>query len=155
MSLQSDADRSFLALTIWREASNQPRAAKLAVGYCIKTRVAHPKWWGSDVMSVVFKKWQFSSMTAAGDPNLVRWPSRIDPSWIESLAVADTVLTADLFAANPVPGADSYYDSSIAPPAWTMGARFVGEIGALKFYDVGRDFEHDQAAKMEVASNGS
>lgn len=149
MSLQSDADRTFLGLTIWREASNQPRAAKVAIGYCIKNRVSHPKWWGSDVMSVVFKKWQFSSLTAPGDPNLDRWPSRIDPSWIESLAVAESVLAADLLAANPVKGADSYYDSSIAPPAWTMGARFVGEIGALKFYDVGRDFERDAAKQAE------
>jgi hypothetical protein len=47
---------------------------------------------------------------------------------------------------NPMPGADSYYDSSIPAPKWAKYELFVGQISsphgnALRFYDVDQDHE--------------
>ncbi len=139
MDLQLAVSIVFLALTAWREASGEPALARAAVICSILNRVDRPKWWGRSVLSVVVKKWQYSAMTAPGDPNLVRWPADDDPTWRESLALAEQAIEGHL--PNPVPGADSYFDVSIAAPAWTRSARFVRQIARLKFYDVDRDFE--------------
>lgn len=129
----------FLALTAWRESSGEPSLAKAAVICSILNRVDRPKWWGRSVLSVVVKKWQYSAMTAPGDPNLVRWPADNDPSWKECLALAQQAIEGHL--PNPVPGADSYYDVSIEAPDWTAGARFVRQIARIRFYDVDHDYE--------------
>ena len=135
------SDIIFLALTVWREARGEPYVAKLAVAYSILERVAHPKWWGSDVMSVVSKRLQYSSMTHAGDPNLIVWPQASDPSWSDSVisAIAATIKGAP----NPVTGADSYFDTSIEPPAWAKPEQFVAQIGRLRFYNLDRDYEKE------------
>ena len=105
-------------------------------------------------MSVIFKKWQFSSLTAPGDSNLVRWPATTDKSWQDSLLQAETALLG--LIKNPVSGADSYYDISIKPPAWTAApARKVKQIGRLVFYDVSRDWEADQLKQYHSPSSPS
>ena len=133
------ADIAFLALTIWREARGESPDAKLAVAWCIKNRVNRPSWWGSDILSVVFKKWQFSSLTDPKDPQLTTWPQSNDKSWIESLDVAEKALT--WATGHPAPGADSYYDISIATPKWANDRNFVKQIGKLRFYNVDMDTE--------------
>lgn len=133
------ADRTFLALAIWREARGEPLKARAAVGYAVLNRVARPGWWGHTVSEVLFKKWQFSSLTDPHDRQLTTWPAATDHSWSECLAVAwDTMAGA---IANPTPGADSYHDTSIPPPPWTKTARLAGQVGRLKFYDVDHDYE--------------
>jgi N-acetylmuramoyl-L-alanine amidase len=129
----------FLALTVWREARGEEYLAKLAVAYSILERVAHPKWWGDDLMSVVFKRLQYSSMTHAGDPNLIDWPQAADSTWSDSMIAA--MAATGKGAANPAPGADSYFDDSIAPPSWAKPEMFVLKIGRLNFYNLDRDFE--------------
>jgi spore germination cell wall hydrolase CwlJ-like protein len=42
---------------------------------------------------------------------------------------------------SPVPGADSYYDTSIPPPKWATDATFVKKIGTLVFHNLDRDIE--------------
>lgn len=131
-----------LALTVWREASNQTYATKLAIAYSILNRVDHPKWWGSSISEVCEKKWQYSSMTAPGDPNLVRWPSDTDQSWIDSLSAAQSAI--DRTEPNPSPGSDSYYDISMdragKPPKWSIGQRF-NQINDVKFFNLDHDVE--------------
>ncbi len=140
MDLNTVSTIAFLALTIWREARGESRAAKLAVAHSILNRVARPSWWGQDVLGVVFKRWQYSSLTAPGDPNLVAWPGGRDAAWQECLAIARDVL-GGAAGAPAFPGADSYHDTSIAPPAWTAKARYCGQSGRIRFYDVDHDFE--------------
>lgn len=133
------AERVFLALAIYREARGEPSLGKTGVAMSLLNRVRRPGWWGHDVLSVLFKKWQYSSLTDPNDRQLTVWPKRDDPAWKECLRIACDAL--DGILENPVPGADSYHDTSIAPPDWTCRARFVGAIGRLRFYDVDRDFE--------------
>lgn len=133
----------FLALTTWREARGESYTAKLAVAFSILNRVSHPAWWGNDVMSVCFKRLQYSSMTNKGDPNLVAWPSSTDQSWTDSMQASIAAISGSV--KNPAPGADSYFDTSISPPDWATPEMFVIQIGALRFYNLDRDFEHEAA----------
>ncbi len=136
---QGYADRAFLALTIWREARGELYEARVGVAMVILNRVLRPSWWGRDVQSVIFKKWQFSSLTDPGDPQLTKWPLTADPSWIDCLEIACSAIDGSLV--NPVPGADSYFDISIPAPAWALPESFVGQLGRIKFYDLDHDVE--------------
>lgn len=135
-------DTFYLAFVVWREARGESRQAQEAVAWSVLNRVTRPGWWGSNVSEVVTKKWQYSSLTDTKDPQLTRWPLATDGVWIAAVDVARAVLAGAV--TNPVPGADSYYDTSIAPPAWTRTARPCGRIGRLVFWDVDHDVEAPQ-----------
>lgn len=133
----------FLALCLWREARGESVEAKIAVGMCILNRVARPSWWGASVMEVIFKKWQFSSLTDPDDKQLTKWPTRDDSAWESCLTIAGNLLTNKY--ENPVPGADSYHDVSIPAPYWAKPEQFVGQIGRLRFFDTDKDYETTEA----------
>ena len=132
-------DVFYLALVVWREVRGASHAAQVAVACSVMNRVKRPGWWGKDVSSVATKKWQYSSLAAPGDPQLILWPVLSDSSWLGSLEVAYDVIHGG--EVSPMPGADSYYDDSIPPPKWTKGARLCGKIDNLNFYDVDNDWE--------------
>lgn len=134
----------FLALVVWRESRGEIYTAKLAVAFSIMERVKHSKWWGNDLYSVIFKRFQYSSMTNKGDPNLVAWPTMTDPAWVDSMQASVAALAGSV--KNPAPGADSYFDTSIAPPVWAKPEQFVIQIGSLRFYNLDRDFEQEAIA---------
>ena len=136
-NLQRSADMVFLALALYREARGATHECKVAVAFSIMDRVQHPGWWGRDIMGVLFKRWQYSSLTNPKDPQLTIWPQPDENAWQECLAIAEQVIAGALD--NPVPGADSYYDISIPPPVWTKDARFVAQLGRIKFYEVRRE----------------
>ena len=139
MKTHSCANLAFMALVIWREARGEAVDGKSGVAHCIMNRVNRPCWWGEDILSVVCKKWQFSSMTDPKDKQLTTWPKSDDREWNQCLSIAAGVIEGTLF--NPVPGADSYHDVSISPPAWAADAVFIKKIGRLLFYDVDKDIE--------------
>lgn len=142
-ALQNEADLTFLALVIWREARGQSEECKRGVAYSILNRVQRPSWWGKDISSVVFARLQYSSMTYAKDPQLTTWPANSkDPSWIECLNVANEAISS--ISDNPVPGADSYHDISIAAPKWADPKMFVKQLGRIRFFDT----DHDHQAGM-------
>jgi spore germination cell wall hydrolase CwlJ-like protein len=139
-----------MSLCLWREARAEPREGKEAIAFSILNRVAHPKWWGKSITSVVTAPWQFSSMTDPNDPQLTKWGGE-DPAWPECIDVAMDVYDGSI--PNPVPTADSYYaawmDTKISPktqkpmtPNWASATttRFVKQVGNHKFFDT--DGEH-------------
>lgn len=128
----------FMALTIWREARSESIEAKTGVGYSIMNRVEKPKWWGRSIMEVLFKKWQYSSLTDPNDKQLTKWPAK-DAAWAECMVVAQGVVNK--FSINPVPHADSYFDNSITAPYWAEPKMFVRQIDRLLFYNVDMDYE--------------
>lgn len=132
-----------LSIVVWREARGESRPAKIAVACSILNRVIRPSWWGDSISAVISKKWQYSSMSASGDPNLIRWPSRPDPAFEECMAVVDDVLAQRI--KNPMPGADSYFDDSIPPPKWADEAKRVGKLGHFSFYNLDQDQEVNQS----------
>lgn len=127
----------FLALMLWREARGENIDGKIAVAHCVLNRVSSPKWWGKTIMDVIFKKFQFSSLTDPKDKQLTTWPASADAAWQTCLAVAGGSVSG--LYKNPVPGADSYHDTSIMPPKWATPENFVKKIGKLMFYNTDGD----------------
>ncbi len=136
--LKASVDVTFLALVLWREARGEPHDCKIAVASSIMNRVMRPSWWGRTLLEVVTKKWQYSSMTDPKDAQLTTWP-RYDATFIECMEVARDVLMGRV--ASLTPGADSYYDVSIAAPHWATPGTFVGQVGRIRFYNLDRDVE--------------
>lgn len=128
-----------LALVVWREARGAGHDAMVAVACSIRNRVERPKWWGTSYDQVITKKWQYSSIAATGDPQLIIYPQPADNIFDECLNIADQVYDRTL--SNPMPGADSYYDDSIPAPKWATPETFVGKIGRLSFHNLDRDIE--------------
>lgn len=126
-------ERVMLALLVWREARGELHQAKVAVCFSVMNRVENPKWWGKTLGEVIAKKWQYSSMAAPGDPNLIQYPLPQDLSFKDALATVNAVLGGKVV--NPVPRADSYWDDSIARPQWATDANFVCKIGAFSFHN--------------------
>lgn len=134
-------DRVFLALVIWREARGESDLGKIAVGYSILNRVARPKWWGKNIIQVLFKPLQYSSLTDPKDKQLTKWPTG-DQVWLDCLTIAIQVI--DGLVKNPVPTADSYYDISIEVPYWATKENFVRQIGRLNFHNVDMDIYSEE-----------
>lgn len=135
-----------LAILVYREARGESHEAKIAVAHTVMNRVANPAWWGRDVVGVITKRWQYSSLTDPKDRQLTVWPQRHDRAFEECLTVASLVLTK--VYNSPLKGIDSYYDDSLqgdARPKWAKDhpERFVGKIGRLNFYNLDQDVEQE------------
>jgi spore germination cell wall hydrolase CwlJ-like protein len=144
-------DLFYLAFTIWREARGVSRAAQIAVGWTLLNRVKRPGWWGTSIDSVSTKRLQYSSLTDPNDKQLTTWPLLTDASWLACLGVAYDILHGE--AVNLYPGADSYYDDSIAAPKWTKDAVFCGKIDNLLFYDVDHDHETEAIVAADTGTD--
>ena len=132
MTLQQTYELVLLALVSWREASGAGADAMLAVAWSIRNRALNPAWYGVGWADVISKKWQYSSMSAPGDPNLIRWPLVSDPSWASALAIAQLVYEGS--GADPTQGAINYYSTDIAPPSWVSSMTFTVAVGPFRFY---------------------
>lgn len=135
---------TLLALTLWREARGESHEAKIAVAHTVKNRVDNPAWWGTDIISVLVKKWQYSSLTDPNDKQLTSWPKADDNVFEECLGIAELVVRG--MYNSPLKGIDSYYDDSLQGdqiPKWATEhpERFVGKIGRLNFYNLDQDSE--------------
>jgi len=129
------------ALTVWREARSESYACKLAVAYVIATRAQQGRWGGVTILDVISAPKQFTSMTYPGDPQLTRFPTE-GPAWRDCLEAT----AAALFMAepNPMPGADTYHDTSIATPAaWAKKTR-LGQIDRIIFFKT--DFKTEETS---------
>lgn len=61
------------ALCTYREARGEDSQTQFAQACSLVNRVLEPCWWGTDVISVVLKPWQYSSFNF-NDPNNMVWP---------------------------------------------------------------------------------
>jgi N-acetylmuramoyl-L-alanine amidase len=119
------------ALCAWREADDQPLAARIGVISVINNRAAVSSWWNggrpNDPVEVILFPDQFDCFNP-DDPNITRWPLNGDPIWEE------TKLAAIAPGPDNTGGATSYYDTSIPAPSWTTEMTFTVAIGTLRFY---------------------
>lgn len=132
------SDLFMLALCLWREARGESLESKRCVAWSIMNRVRHPSWWGGpSVVSVVAKPWQYSGMTAAGDPNLIKWPHMTDTSWLACLQISAEVYDSPQIA-DPTQGATHYFDKTLdqKPPYWAKDMTHVLDSGNFHFYKV-------------------
>jgi len=123
--------KALLALVVWREARGEPLEGKLAVANVIRNRVeaTHlPDQWDS----IMERKWQFSSLTAPEDGMLVQWPIHSDPTWVDSMNVADRVFT--LGGCDNTNGATQYANLDVCNPAWAHTMTLTVKIGHHSFF---------------------
>jgi N-acetylmuramoyl-L-alanine amidase len=99
------ANYFMLALTLWREARGEGSEGMLAVACVVRNRVLKNK---SNYYAEVIKPWQFSSITAKGDPELALWPWVNDPSWGNAETIASGVIGGVLV--DPTGGATLYWN---------------------------------------------
>ena len=91
---------------------------------------------GTDVYTEAVRKWQFSSMTAAGSSQLILYPSAADPQWAEALAIASQAAAGTL--EDITGGATSYFAPAGMPggvaPAWAATMTRTAEIAGQIFF---------------------
>jgi spore germination cell wall hydrolase CwlJ-like protein len=146
-------ETAMVALTLWREGRGEGELAMRAIACSIRNRVNRPSWWGNDYGTVVTKRLQYSSMTAPGDPQLVRYPDAMDSEFAVALELADALVSEDPMD-NPVPHADSFFDVSIPAPSWASPDIFIKQIGRIRFYNVDRDFEIEKTGPVPAVAEG-
>lgn len=85
----------------------------------------------TSVYTEATRAWQFSSMTATGDPNLKLFPIELDPQWLEAL---DLMSRADSLE-DLTDNATFYYAASMeTAPKWAADMLFTKEIAGQFFY---------------------
>ncbi|GAA0465985.1 hypothetical protein GCM10009096_03300 [Parasphingorhabdus litoris] len=128
-----DNSRALQCLTsaIYYEAGLEPDAGQRAVAQVVLNRVRHPSYPGT-ICGVVFQGSERSTgcqFSYTCDGSLRRKPSRFH--WNRAKKVAALALAGKI--ASPVGTATHYHTTEIYP-YWAPSLRFLGTIGAHRFY---------------------
>jgi len=125
------SDYAMTALCLWREARGEGHAAMVSVACVLRNRVQRR---GTSFYAEVVRPWQFSSISAKGDPQLTNYPAPADPFWQMAQDVARAVIDGQ--AQDATQGSTLYYDDSISFPATWNRAKVIPtvKIGRLNFF---------------------
>lgn len=133
-----DYYKAMLALTMWREARGEGREGMRAVGHVIRNRVRNGTF--GDWDHVITSKWQFSSISAPGDAQLVRWPDSPDDRFALAMQLTDAIFedndpditSGSLWYANLdfVPASSTFWETVARNP----DNEFAVKIGNHTFY---------------------
>lgn len=124
------SDQVILALTCWRENRGGGYAGMQSVANVVMNRA---KKSGRSPYAECVLPWQFSSITAAGDPQLDVWPHENDSVWVTALGIADAAISGSL--PDVTDGATSYYSSRMKQaPKWSASMTKTVEIGGQIFF---------------------
>lgn len=121
----TDWQKAILALVMWREARGEGKEGMQAVGCVVRNRAG-------DMINKIEAKWQFSSLTAPGDPMLIQWPADNDPQFAIAMELAEGInnwSTPDI-----THGATHYFNPSVVLPSWAATMTKVATIGHHDFY---------------------
>ncbi len=132
-----DQEIETLARTIWGEARGEGCAGMAAVAAVIMNRVRVAKsrggyWWGSSIIAVCRKPWQFSCWNA-DDPNrdkMLALDGR-DLYFATALRIARRAFYGAL--EDPTGGATHYHAAGMTP-SWSRNEKPVAVIGRHVFY---------------------
>jgi hypothetical protein len=88
---------------------------------------------GTSIYAEAVRRLQFSSMTAPGDPNLVLFPTVLDPEWLTALSLASKAASGLLD--DITGGATFYYAASMPhPPIWASSMIPTVTIAGQHFF---------------------
>lgn len=122
------------ARTIWGEARGEGELGMQAVANVIYNRVQRSGWWGSDIVGVCRKPWQFSCWND-NDPNKEKLlnVTESDEQFKECLSLASRAVDGEL--PDLTNGSDSYFDCRMPkPPSWAANASMRAVIGHHIFF---------------------
>lgn len=130
-------DEYVLALTAWREASDQGLPGMQAVMCVVRNRAVKG---GTSVSHQCVARNQFTSMSVKGDPNTVRWPGSTETPWLVAQTLAHGVINGTL--EDSTNGALYYANLTIANSKWfttniindPINHPVVAKIGDHTFY---------------------
>lgn len=131
----SDWDKSAMALCIWREAQGEPIEGQKAIASVIlnrlnaQTKSVHHVIFASDILE---QKWQFSSMTAVGDPTLITWPHKPNPAFDQIMQIVEMAYNGALV--DGTSGATHYFNPAVVLPSWAGKMTKTITIGHHDFY---------------------
>lgn len=128
--MPTHADYAITALTLWREDRGGGTAGMTAVACVLRNRVRAGKHSFYEVCTL---KWQFSALTAPGDPELVLWPSVNDAEWIQAQQLASDFIDGD--PADITGGATHYFALTMKElPSWAHTMTKTCVIGGQAYY---------------------
>ncbi|MFT3803257.1 MAG: cell wall hydrolase [Burkholderiaceae bacterium] len=131
-----------LARTMYGEARGEGSRGLEAVAHVVLNRVDARRWWGTDVIGVCLKPWQFSCWNAA-DPNRSKLHalSAEDPVYARAFEAAVRLLELQdrdhgrRLRTDPTEGATHYYAPALVKrPAWAEGRTPCARIGRHDFF---------------------
>ncbi len=114
------------AICIWREARGESSLAQRGVWHVINNRAADKRW-PNTAPQVILQPKQFSSFNE-GDPNAVKWPMPLDPSWLRVCNVVDEP------GDDPTAGANHYHSAMPVLPSWAEPLKLTCHLGGFSFY---------------------
>jgi N-acetylmuramoyl-L-alanine amidase len=123
------ADQFLIALTAWRENRGGGLQGMQSVANVIVNRA---KARNQTPYQVCTARLQFSSITAAGDPNLILYPQQTDSEWTTAQLLAGQAASGTL--EDITEGATSYYALSIPAPYWAASMKKTVEIAGQVFF---------------------
>lgn len=125
-----------LARTVFGEARNQGALGMHAVASVVLNRVAHPTWWGKDIISVCLDREQFDCWNA-DDPNLliIQDVTIDDPVFLTASEISRQAVAGTL--PDVTNGATTYKRTDEPWPAsWGPEVQPLVSIGAHSFYQL-------------------
>lgn len=125
-------ERDVLARTLWGEARGEGRRGMHAVANVIARRVAFPRWWGRDWISVCRAPWQFSVWNPddLNLPKLMAVDER-DTQFRIALDLADRAIGGLL---EDITNQADHYHTHAVRPLWSQGQTPVASIGNHRFF---------------------
>lgn len=137
-----DPENILLARLIFGEAENQPKEAKIGVGFTIINRVKKQRSnWGLNLKEVILKQnaydalWNLDRRDKARDPLNNSSPATKD-AWNQSYDIAIGILDNSL--SDPTSGATNFHSFTDKEnfPFWASDENFKVKIGDLYFYEL-------------------
>jgi len=127
-----------LARTLYGEARGEPVRGQEAVAAVVVNRVRRARerggyWWGTTIVEVCLKPWQFSCWNG-NDPNRpkILAVNPDDRRFAACLRIARRAVAGAL--ADPTDGA-THYHALGRPPLWAVGREPSAVIGRHRFYN--------------------
>lgn len=150
----TDNAQVVLAKTLFGEARGCGAAGMRHVASVVLNRVAHPTWWGSDIVSVCLKPYQFSCYNQ-GDVNRAKLEAVTEADAWFAIAMR---IAADAIAGKLVDdtqGADSYYALSLRyPPLWAHRAVHTFSDGWHTFWRTQLGPDDNPCVSIHAVGNG-
>jgi len=143
-SFDDDTEDMLLARVIFGEAENQPREAKVGVGFTVLNRVKKQRPnWGFTNREVVLKEDQYDALWNKNTRDKVRDPladagEKRRKEWSDSYGVAKGVLAGTL--TDPTLNATNFHSFSEKErfrfPSWATEQNFKVKLGDIYFYEL-------------------
>lgn len=141
-SFDDDTDEMLLARLIFGEAEDQPKEAKIGVGFTVFNRIKKQQaHWGFNLREVILKEFQYDSLWNRDRKEKVINPllesdEATKQAWLDSYKVAQELLVGSV--KDPTNGATHFHSYKRLQdfPSWAIEKNFKVKVGKMYFYEL-------------------